>query len=399
MGPTPAAHLETAPRTIHNGGMLRQKILNGSTSDAWISICKATDEHWVVDAVTTFSTYPVERRYLWPPVKGNHNGNETHANWVVVQAGKRLVEVARQRPRLCPRSQVYNPFDGSCRPQLPIFSLFPRAVGRKLDRADATRIVRDWHGNIRPWSWDCEPNTYSHAYMDTNPQRMLQCMGPTFWPEDVVAAPVMEEEYFEWGHALMAVASAEPGGTFVVVEVGARYAPWAMRAVRAAEVLGRSSHFHAIAVEPDKKHVGWIHDHFKMNGMDPAGGKHTLKVVQGGFCERIHPGHNYANCIASILEGVDHVDFLDIDAQGAEEFMLRKPADRAAFRRKVRRTHIETHTDNIWKEVADGLLELGFLIVQNTTWMYTGYNSSTYGPNWWRGGGLYAINAALGVPC
>ena len=108
-----------------------------------------------------------------------------------------------------------------------------------------------------------------------------------------------------------------------------------------------------------------------MNGMDPTGGQaHPQGGPSGGFCEPIHPGQTMRTALLSILEGVDHVDFLDIDAQGAEEFMLRKPADRAAFRRKVRRTHIETHTDNIWKEVADGLLELGFLIVQNTTWMY-----------------------------
>eukprot|EP00966_Prymnesium_polylepis_P299064 6910219-Prymnesium_polylepis.2 len=40
-------------------------------------------------------------------------------------------------------------------------------------------------------------------------------------PNDTVAEPIIEEEYFEWGHALMGVASAAPGGTFVVVEIGA----------------------------------------------------------------------------------------------------------------------------------------------------------------------------------
>lgn len=216
----------------------------------------------------------------------------------------------------------------------------------------------------------------------------------------------------------MAAAAAEPGGTFVVVEVGARYAPWAMRAVKAAEVLGRSSKFHVVALEPDTRHVGWIHEHFKMNGMGPTSDRHTLDVVQGFFshteratneargekkekkAEKALAGRRLggAHCIASLLEGVDHVDFLDIDAQGSEKVMFTMAHDREAFRKKVRRTHIETHSDSIWKIVADHLLEMNFKIVQNATWMYTAYTSSTFGPTWWRGGGLYAINPAL-VPC
>ena len=86
----------------------------------------------------------------------------------------------------------------------------------------------------------------------------------------------------------MAAAAAEPGGTFVVVEVGARYAPWAMRAVKAAEVLGRSSKFHVVALEPDTRHVGWIHEHFKMNGMGPTSDRHTLDVVQGFISRSMH---------------------------------------------------------------------------------------------------------------
>jgi hypothetical protein len=34
--------------------------------------------------------------------------------------------------------------------------------------------------------------------------------------------------------------------------------------------------------------------------------------------------------------------------------MLRTPADRHAFRSKVRRAHIETHSDTINKDLAEG---------------------------------------------
>ena len=89
-------------------------------------------------------------------------------------------------------------------------AFFPCAVGRKLDRADATRIVRDWHGNIRPWSWDCEPNTYSTRTWIPTRKECCGSMRPTFGQKMWWPRTVMEEEYFEWGHALMAVASAEP---------------------------------------------------------------------------------------------------------------------------------------------------------------------------------------------
>ena len=186
-----------------------------------------------------------------------------------------------------------------------------------------------------------------------------------------------------------------------MVEIGARYAPWALRAVRAAMTLKRSSRFHVVAVEPSGRHVGWIREHFRMNGMEPSGGKFKLDIVQNTFCNRNSSNGKaqYTECTASILANVDHVDFLDIAAQGAEELMLRSPADRHAFRTKVKRVHIETHSDTVWKEVADALLRLRFKITQNATWMYSAYHSETFGPNWWRGGGLYAINPELQVLC
>ena len=468
----------------------------------WLSLCKATDVRWSPDPVRTYSTFhPRGWRFNWPPAGGpsaiSMNGNMSHANLMTGLAGRTVAEVARQRKRLCPDDQVFNPFDSTCRPQLPIFSLFPKvhdihdalaqaqwrmfggegsyerlheapveqedlieysnyrcalpgfeegadaseqeqydtgtpcninrpaeseqicagtecgyfkamgghalealAVATEKSPHKSRRIVRDWLGNIRPWAWDCEPNTYHLPYSATNPQRMFDCMGRPHFEH------IMEEEYFEWAVALMAAASARPGDKFVAVEVGARYAPWAMRAVTAAKMLGVASHFHVVTVEPSARHNAWIREHFQINGMDAAWGLDNLTMIQGMFCDTTAkygapPSTTYgANCMANVLAGVDHVDFLDIDAQGAEKYMLSRPADRAAFKKKVRRAHIETHSDNMWRVVVTHLHELGFRIERgNTSWMYTAYESQTgYGPVWWRGGGVTAFNPAL-VPC
>ena len=205
----------------------------------------------------------------------------------------------------------------------------------------------------------------------------------------------------------MAAASATRGDTFVVVKIGARYAPWAMRAVKAAEMIGRSAQFHVIALEPLAMHIAWIHEHFQMNGMGPGTGRHKVHVVQDIFCgmpynkslPQLFADLNFtAPCTAELLKDVDHVDFLDIDAQGSEALMLAQPHDRKAFRRKVRRVHIELHRDDYYPMIAAHLESMDFEIVQNATWMYSAYQSEAFGLTYWRGGVIYAFNRAL-VPC
>ena len=49
--------------------------------------------------------------------------------------------------------------------------------------------------------------------------------------------------------------------------------------------------------------------------------------------------------LAQVLSGLDHVDLLDMDAQGGEASLVRSAADAVALR-KVRRIHVETHSDD-----------------------------------------------------
>ena len=386
---------------------------------AWLRACRATNEDFTLDLASMPSTFKGPR-FEWPVVEGSkvmngRNGNSSQAGKACSVAGKVAVREANARAKLCPDGQVFNPFDSTCRARLPILSLFDAALQQSppvtptfSTRLPLCRLIRDYFGNLRPWSWDCETNQGKFsAYAQTNPSRALQCAAA----EGTTAEPIIEEEYFQWGHALLAAASAERGGTFVVAEIGARYGPWAMRAARAAEVLGRSKSFHVITVDPETLHVGWTREHFALNGM--VAPRFKLDVVQARFCDQLQgerktstgtlsvvrrSGMRLENCIASILKNVDHVDYLDIDAQGAEKLMVLSDVDKAALRAKVRRTHIETHSDLIWAGLEKALVPMGFKVMQNATWMYSAYRSENFGPTWWRGGQFYAINTAL-VSC
>ena len=242
---------------------------------------------------------------------------------------------------LCQQGRVFNPYaaPGSteCSHHLPIFELFP-PVGAASGPArpansSAHEYVREWLGNIRPWHWDCVPNTYPTPYAANVPSRAVDCLRGD--PSQGVDLPLVDEEYFELADAMLAVASADVGGRFVVVEVGARNAPWAVRAMTAARALGRSRSWFAVLVEPMASHAKWIRDHFAMNGFGPE----TYRVISRPF------GHGGVS-LSETLRGLEHVDFLDIDAQRGEAQLVQSAADAEALRRVIR-VHIEGHGDAI----------------------------------------------------
>ena len=288
---------------------------------------------------------------------------------------------------LCQQGRVFNPYaaPGSteCSHHLPIFELFP-PVGAASGPArpansSAHEYVREWLGNIRPWDWDCVPNTYSTPYAANVPSRAVDCLRGD--PSQGVDLPLVDEEYFELADAMLAVASADVGGRFVVVEVGARNAPWAVRAMTAARALGRSCSWFAVLVEPMASHAKWIRDHFAMNGFGPE----TYRVISRPF------GHGGVS-LSETLRGLEHVDFLDIDAQRGEAQLVQSAADAEALRR-VRRVHIEGHGDAISLAVIATLQQQGFNTLRNASArIYDVYNSSVIGRVQFRGASIYAAN-------
>jgi FkbM family methyltransferase len=210
-----------------------------------------------------------------------------------------------------------------------------------------------------------------------------------FWNKPALnpGYPRISEQYFEWIAMLESV--AEAGDSFTMIELGAGYGLWSVRAARAIERL-RPRPVHLVAVEADPIHFGWLKLHLADNGIDAA--NHTLihaaisgcekplpfligtpsgaerphewygqaladwagKVVDpeagwyGGFPVRVHEnGWRSIDppsvvTLAEILSGLKRVDLLDMDIQGAEYEVLR--SDLAGLNAKVRRLFIATHS-------------------------------------------------------
>ena len=83
--------------------------------------------------------------------------------------------------------------------------------------------------------------------------------------------PPVDGEYFEWIDVLESVALARD--RYTMLELGAGYGRWAVRAAAAVRQRGISE-CHLVAVEADPVHFTWLQQHFCDNGLDPA--QHTL---------------------------------------------------------------------------------------------------------------------------
>lgn len=306
---------------------------------------------------------------------------------------------------LCAPGLAFNPVDNRCWPHAPIFSLFRSTPLQAEPDSTGGTLIHDAQGIVRPWAWDCERERQpagqsgccsQYPCAADSPSRAVDCVagGGLLESGQSLATqqhhPILiEEEYFEWQDMLLAAASATPGGTFVAVEIGARYGPWAMKGVAAARSLGISSNVHALLVEPMPEHVAMISSYFAMNHF----GRDQYTVVPRPFGKGLG--------LARLLANWSHVDMLDCDAQGAEERLAANPLDAAALREKVYRVHVEGHpTKTFGRHPHRGTLEVveamlraqGFVIMRNATSMYSEYRSPSFGRVLLRGAFVYAVN-------
>jgi FkbM family methyltransferase len=205
-------------------------------------------------------------------------------------------------------------------------------------------------------------------------------------PSEVqVCHPPIDEEYFEWIDILESVSLARD--RYTMLELGAGYGRWAVRAASAVRQLGIPE-CHLVAVEAEPVHYTWLKQHFCDNGLDPA--QHTL--VHGAVCDQ--PGKTlfyfrmpgkqdqadewygqfitrsndkprtkaqepYAGfpvfvhksgwksievpaiTLSGLLRDLDRVDLIDMDVQEEELKIVRSAIDE--LDRKVCRLHIGTH--------------------------------------------------------
>ena len=199
--------------------------------------------------------------------------------------------------------------------------------------------------------------------------------------------PAFDEEYFEWIDVIEAVKAAKD--QFVMVELGAGYGRWLVRAVAALRRLNPMP-YKLAAVEPEPTHFEWLKKHLRDNGIDPSQQELIEAAVNDtGEMVRFHVGNPsgwYGQAIApgpvgslkqriaawvrsafgrrpspegddvdivwvravtlsQILAKYQVVDLIDLDVQGAELEVLSPAID--PLTKQVKRVHIGTHSAEI----------------------------------------------------
>jgi FkbM family methyltransferase len=181
-------------------------------------------------------------------------------------------------------------------------------------------------------------------------------------------------EYFEWLDLLHAVQDARD--RFVMVELGAGYGRWAVRAARLLERVNPMP-FTLMAAEAEPTHFEWLKEHLRDNGIDPE--QHHLVCAPVAASDApVHflvgePSKCYGQAIVaqpdataegtqaktmagiplvSLLERYPIVDLIDLDIQGAELDVLSAAVD--VLDARVKRLQVGTHS----RAIEDGLRSL-----------------------------------------
>jgi hypothetical protein len=101
----------------------------------------------------------------------------------------------------------------------------------------------------------------------TNPE-FWNGIRPTKPGKITVAPPIMGSAYFEYAACAMAATVTEPMHAFRVLEIGAAWGVWSVRAAAIARRLGIPVHTTAIEALPTHcRNIAW---HLMTNGLDPA---------------------------------------------------------------------------------------------------------------------------------
>ena len=224
------------------------------------------------------------------------------------------------------------------------------------------------------------------------------------YPQDTqvqTSYPMIDDEYFEWIDLLESVVAAQ--GSYTMLDLGAGFGRWAVRAACALRQTKPQVPFQLIAVEAEPTVFQWMRRHFQDNGIDPnrytlihgaisempgealfyiggpRGGPYDRNpndwygqfltkdndLTGGyeddgeycGFKVKRHRSNWRSIAVPSVslgrlLADAQTVDLIDMDIEGQELPSVQSNIDE--LDRKVRRLHIGTHG----KEIEEGLRQL-----------------------------------------
>ena len=250
--------------------------------------------------------------------------------------------------------------------------------------------------------------------------------------------PAPGEEYFQWIDLLESVALA--GDVYSMVEVGAGYGRWAVRAAMAALQLSDRP-FHLVAIEAEPQHFEWLCQHFRDNDLDP--GQHRLieaavtdhragvifyvgNTTDDGFSprqwygqeitpeyerrlpqegeEEYHLGRSLVRhesgmksvraqsvTLEDAILDLALVDLIDMDIQGQELKVVR--ASLPVLNEKVRRLHIGTHNAEVERGIRETLGGAGWKCLTDYPCMQEA--DTPYGRIWFHDGVQSWVNVKL----
>jgi FkbM family methyltransferase len=182
-------------------------------------------------------------------------------------------------------------------------------------------------------------------------------------------------EYFEWVDVFAAVVDARD--SFTMVELGAGYGRWTVDCYQALRIYhgDEITDHHFIAVEAEPTHFLWLQEHVQRNGLasratliegavaaDDGTAEFYVGDAQEWYGQSLaRPGESRVDdasvkevrtmSLPTILSGVEKVDLMTVDIQGAELEVLSAAADSLSI---IKRLSIGTHSP----EAEIGLREL-----------------------------------------
>jgi FkbM family methyltransferase len=217
--------------------------------------------------------------------------------------------------------------------------------------------------------------------------------------------PKVDEEIFEWMDVLESAESA--AARMTVIELGAAYGRWAIRAAYAAHHLDKD--YRLNLVEADPRHIGWLKRTLADNGIpgdrvtihegviDNRPGDAVFAVGPPGigphddhwfgqaavdydlkgcaWCGDYHGRDLYLApdgwhlisvprlSLSAILAEHDRVDLVDMDIQGAEARAVAEAVE--PLTDKVRKLHIGTHSQDIEAVLRTVLTSRGWICLRD----------------------------------
>jgi hypothetical protein len=112
------------------------------------------------------------------------------------------------------------------------------------------------------------PPEFEVGYIGTRTSReFLPAFTPRSSPSVACSTPAVDEEYFEWIDLLLSVRDA--ASCYTMIELGAGYGRWAVRAALAARQAGIEN-VQLGLVEAEPAHLEWLRQHLSNNGVSFA---------------------------------------------------------------------------------------------------------------------------------